>query len=630
MQRETALALLGIGVLLLLLLIGFAVHITLPRPPGPSGKPPDETKPSTVPATFPSTQTVSPVSPPAIVTPSLPPPAIPAPATPTAVVPPSGQGQVTAATPAPLPPAPLPSAGTAFPAVAEESHREAEEAEPMNEALAWARALVRTHQPKWQIRLTKSSATWLGEEGFAFTIEPENRVTIVARTQTGWLYGLLDLAERLQAREILPPQWRWTPPVTERGLVVEFPAWLFNPPHSSVAFRTFLRDRLKELAWWRFNTWVLRCDGREPKLGTALTLLADLAPLYGVKVLVWADRMSPALQTWQRQGGNVVVVSPGNGTEGIAIVEGWEQLPQILPLSFKAVVKASLFAPTLPSPLLRLSRYRERVIMFVRLDKAYRDVFWFDPAWAHQFVQAIREAKLGGFWLSVRTALPLWTIAAFAQAVKAPDANGEALWGQRWAREGQGSSLWLLAFREGSRVLPELLWLGVSDTPQWGAPLKAFLLASPKGQEWGITLLGVPETLRLRSRPSDPSVLTVADLARRWERRARAVWTALAQLPEPSAPDWKVAQRLTLLNAWLAQHYAHKIDAALAWARFEEGDLTAGQESLRHLAKSVQAWEQVVAVANSVSPPNNRWAQALTKWRRELEEYQRLVTFQSH
>jgi hypothetical protein len=86
------------------------------------------------------------------------------------------------------------------------------------------------------------------------TVEPNNQVTVEAKTNVGWLYGLLDLAERLQWREPIPAQWRWSPPLAERGLVVENPEWLMKAPRSQEALRNLLRERLKELAWWRFNT----------------------------------------------------------------------------------------------------------------------------------------------------------------------------------------------------------------------------------------------------------------------------------------------------------------------------------------------------------------------------------------
>jgi hypothetical protein len=119
--------------------------------------------------------------------------------------------------------------------------------------------------------------------------------------------------------------------------------------------------------------------------------------------------------------------------------------------------------------------------------------------------------------------------------------------------------------------------------------------------------------------------LTADEVARRLEQRASSVWALAAQLPEPASSDWKAAKRLALLNSWLGQFYANKIDAALAWGKFEEGDQTAGQECLLHLTKSVKAWEQVVNIASTIYRPNNRWALRLPEWQRELAEYQALV-----
>jgi len=622
MQRETALALLGVGLVLLLLLVGVALHISAPPSPQPVSQPePIPTFTPSVPPAFPPTQTVSPISPPAIVTPSLPPPATGTPAVPTvAAIPERGAFIPTA--PAPLPPTPspqLPSLSQLPPA------KPSVAVEPETEALRWAKALVASYRPQWRLNLTRSVDPTMKGESYAVSIEPNNQVTVEAKNQAGWLYGLLDLAEKSQWREPLPAQWRWTPSLTERGLVIENPDWLVKPPRSLQAFQNLLRERLKELAWWRFNALVLKCDGREPALDIALNILRRLAPEFNVKVVIWSSVNSPTVQRWSSQGGQTVATGYSTAN-AIFVATNPEWAIQFIEQGKTVVLAEKMVAPRVSPSTLQIKRNRDKLVLLVKLDEGYRDVFWFDPAWAHQLVRSVRDAGLKGIWFSICSVPSTWAITAFAQAVKNPDADGEALWQMRWAKQGRDADKWLLAFREASRILPELLWLGVATEPQYGASLKSFFTARPIDSSWGFTVLSVPETLRLSRKPDDQTTLTADELARRLEQRAQTVWSLVSQLPEPSSSDWKAAKRLALLNSWLSQFYANKIDAAMAWGRFEEGDKAAGQDCLFHLAKSVRAWEQVVALANSVYPPNNRWALRLREFREEFEGFRNLIS----
>ncbi len=622
MQRDTAIILVGVGLVLLLLLVGVALHILAPPSPQPVSKQePTPTVTPSVPPAFPPQQTVSPISPPAIVTPSLPPPATETPTMPKVAAIPERVASIPI-TPAPLPPTPSPQlpSSSHFPPAKPSAF-----AEPETEALRWAKALVANYRPRWQVSLRRSVDPTMGSESYTVSIEPNNQVTIEAKTQAGWLYGLLDLAEKLKWREPLPAQWRWIPSLTERGLVVENPDWLIKPLRSPQAFQNLLLERLKELAWWRFNTLVLKCDGREPALDTVLGILNRLAPEFNVKVVVWASVNSSAVQKWVKRGGQIVSNGHDLNANAIALATEPERAIQFVGHSKAVAIVTNLVAPNVPPPVLQIKSNRDKLVLLVKLDEGYRDVFWFDPAWAHQLVRSIRDAGLKGLWLNVRSVPSTWSITGFAQAIKNPDADGEALWQKRWARQGHYADKWLLAFREASRILPELLWLGVATEPQYGASLKSFFTARPIDRSWGFTVLSVPETLRLSRKPDDRTTLTADELARRLEQRAQTVWSLMSQLPEPSSSDWKIAKRLALLNSWLGQFYSSKIEAALAWGMFEEGEKTAGQDCIFHLTKSVKAWEQIVAVANSVYPSNNRWAFRLPEWRRELQECQSIV-----
>ncbi|MCX7642576.1 MAG: hypothetical protein N2116_02030 [Armatimonadetes bacterium] len=621
MQRETALALIGVGFVLLLLLVGVALHISTP-PSQPASQPEPTPKATpTVTAAFPPTQTASPVSPPVIVTPSLSPPATGTPAMPTVAAVPKGDTTVPTISP-PLPSTPLPQLPSqshlppAKPSVA---------VEPETEALRWAKALVNTYRPQWRLGLTKSVDPRMGSESYAVFVEPNNKVTVEAKTRAGWLYGLLDLAEKLQWREPLPTQKLWIPALAERGLVVESPDWLAKPPRSQQALQSLLRERLKELAWWRFNTLVLKCDGREPTLDSVLSVLNRLGPEFNVKVVVWASVISPSVQKWVGQGGQILATSYYPHDSSIIAVSEPERAVQFVELGRTVALKTKFVAPYVPAFVDQIKRHRDKLVLLLRLDEGYRDVFWFDPAWAHQLVRAVRDAGVGGLWLYVRSVPSTWAITAFAQAIKSPESDGETLWKMRWAKQGQQADKWLAVFREASRILPELLWLGVATEPQYGASLKSFFSARPIDSSWGFTVLSVPETLKLSKKPDKRATLTADEIARRLEQRAQTIWELMAQLPEPSASDWKVAKRLTLLNSWLGQFYANKIDAAIAWGRFEMGDSGSGQDCVFHLAKSVRAWEQIVAIANSIYPQNNQWAIKLVELRRELEETRDLV-----
>ena len=629
MQRDTALILFGVGLIVLLLLVGVALHIS--SPPQPISEPQEKVSivtPSTTP-TFPPTQTASSISPPALVTPSLPPPDTKTSLPQTAAIPTVGafpsKGVIPPSTVVPLPPTP----SLQFPAPSSLPRARpapAVEASVENEALLWAKALVANYRPQWRLNLTKSIAPNLKGESYVVAVEPNNQVTVEARTTVGWLYGLLDLAERLQWREPINAQWIWSPPLTERGLVMDNPEWLIKPPRSLDAMRSIIGDCLKGLAWWRFNTLVLKCNGREPALKTALEILRQLSPDYGVKVVVWAQEITPTIQAWVRTGGLIVTTNPlVQNNEEIPISFDLGEVVQNLRQGRVTVFASQLVAPNVPTKVFQFRQSREKLLMLIGLDKAYEGVFWFDPAWAHQLLRSIKDAGLNGLWLSIRSVPSKWAIAAFAQAIKNPASDGESLWLSRWAKQGQQADKWISLFRESSRIVTEILWLGVSTEPQYGTSLKAFFTARPIDSSWGFTVLSVTEILISEKSVVDKTTLTVDEIARGLEQRAQTIWALTAQLPEPSAPDWKVAKRLALLNSWLGQFYANKIDAAMAWGKFEAGDKMAGQDCLLHLSKSVRAWEQVVAVANSVYSPNNRWALKLAEFQKELEECKNLV-----
>ncbi|MFA0778756.1 MAG: hypothetical protein RJAPGHWK_000247, partial [Candidatus Fervidibacter sp.] len=107
----------------------------------------------------------------------------------------------------------------------------------------------------------------MGQEGFALTLNG-HRLKVYARTPIGWLYGLLEVADRLSNGEEIPPRWRWTPPIAERGWVEAVSS--FSPTQGlfTSRLRGIIRERLRSLARQRFNVWVLESNGQEPVLPT--------------------------------------------------------------------------------------------------------------------------------------------------------------------------------------------------------------------------------------------------------------------------------------------------------------------------------------------------------------------------
>lgn len=636
MQRDTAMVVLGIGVAILLALVVFAMQIPTSRQrelrEGTQAKEmerPPAVTPSPPPAMpVQATQTSPPATPPTIIYPGHPhisevtsPPVTPAVPAPSAAPAPLAAPPTPSVAAVPLPPS-VPSVSPRLPPPAPEP-------EPDNEALQWAKRLIAGYRPLWRVHLVKAVDPTLGNEGFAIAVEP-NAIEVSARSAAGWLYGLLEIAERLINGETIPAKWRWVPPVPERGLVERATEWLATKRLSPTAARTFAQQRLRELAQHRLNVWVLECTGKEAALPTLLSALQELMPLYGVRVVLWASSQTPTVRAWVTQGGQIVSASPTR--LGITIATDWGEAEQYLELSQVAfpIQNGQLFVPQLPSDFLKLALpQRRKLIALIGLEGAHEGLLWFDPAWAHQLVRAMRDARLGGFWLKVRSAPAHWGVAAFTQAVKTPDVDGEVLWVNRWQRGwGAFAPQWLTVFREVSRIMPEVLWLlgtdpenGQTFRPQFGVPLTAFFTRRPIDKIWGFQVLSIPETLQLTAPPSAPSVLTAQNIARRLEQRAQIALNTLAQLPEPSEPDWRLAKREALLNAWLGQHFAFKADAALAWGQFERGNLQAGQACLTALTNSVRAWEQVVAIANTLYLPNHRWAQRLPEWQRELTAY---------
>lgn len=510
--------------------------------------------------------------------------------------------------------------------------------EPDNEALRWAKRQISLYLPKWHIHLTKSVDAKLGNEGFAVIVEPNN-IEVSARSQSGWLYGLLEVAERLVNGEPLPNRLRWEPPMPQRGLVEPVTAFIPKGRVSQRVLSALIRMRLQELALRRLNLWVLEARGSEPFLPELFKALQASTHLYGVRVVFWSP-MTRTMRLWTEYGGQIVVpISMAkDGSQTIPFASepkhAFERLLSegvVLPLQ-----NGQFFTPQLPPYLSSLSQQqRERVIFIGGLEGAHEMMFWFDPTFAHQLVQAMRNAKVSGFWLIVRSIPIRWGIMAFGQAFKIPDADGEKVWVQKWQPYWKAlAHRWVETFREASRIIPELVWLlgtepenGQPFRPQFGVSLDAFFTRHPVSKVWGVQVLSVPETITFAPSPNSPPVQTAKDIQYRLHQRAQEVLNALSALPESKDQNWQTAKRAALLNAWIGKHFAYKIDAALALANFSAGDSQAGQECITALNEALKAWKQAVSVADTLYPPNHPWAKRLAKWHQELESYRaRILT----
>ncbi|GEM_PF-1010313 len=623
MQRETALALLGIIVLVILLLVAYATQMFRPTQPTPSSTSPPP-KVTTLPAAS------SPLLPP---TASLR-PSLSVPTTPIVTVPPVPETPPTmghsnqplpALPPMPLNPTVLPSVprmGTPRP-----SPFVFPSASSLNEAVQWAKKMVEQARPRWQVQLLQTVDARLGREGFAFIVNG-NQLEIYARTPVGWLYGLLEVADRLRNGDEIPSRWRWQPPLAERGWVEKVTS-VASAQWSASRLRAAVRERLRMLAWQRFNVWVLESTGQEAVLPALLTEARSLAPFYGVRVVLWAPR-TPTVQVWQSQGGIAVSTTPSLPNTVLIATDPtatrWLDTQSVaMPLQ-----DGHFFVPTLPPFVNSIPRrLRSRLILVGGLEGAQEGLFWFDPEWAQALVRAMRDEGVGGFWLQVRSLPLLWGAAAFSVAWRNPDADAEHFWERRWSRQwGASARLWLVAFREASRIMPDLLTLlgtasedGRPFRPQWGVPLPLFFSRRPLSPDWGISVLSVPETLRQANLLNHASPLTATDIAQRLHQRADTVLATLAHLPDPTDPEWQQAKRGAILNGWLGKHFAFKVEAALAWGRFEAGDRTAGKAVVAALDGAVQAWQQVVAAANALYGPANEWARRLLWWQQEAHQY---------
>ncbi len=114
----------------------------------------------------------------------------------------------------------------------------------------------------------------------------------------------------------------------------------------------------------------------------------------------------------------------------------------------------------------------------------------------------------------------------------------------------------------------------------------------------------------------DARPTTPADIAGQIEALASTcranVRTARAALKPSDSERLRSLLDLLDLSAALGDHYAAKVRAAIDWERWRAGNEASGAACVKHLSASVDAWEQVVAVANRIYPGNVGY------WRSEM------------
>lgn len=249
-------------------------------------------------------------------------------------------------------------------------------------------------------------------------------------------------------------------------------------------------------------------------------------------------------------------------------------------------------------------------------------LYWGDPQWMRDLCQDLRHQGLDGMLLLDRSADPWLTETSFAYYT---EHVRETYVPRYWEEQlhlrygcGRQAEHLLAAVREASAIMPELTTFMHSQDrrfmPQFGLPL-AFCLAMPTlstyespynniDYDWGVRLdpLGF-ETDRT-------ALLDTAD--------ARRIATAIhqhAELAESRLTNLKSLKSLTPeqgqalhhlsalleLNIACGKHYAHRLEAAIAWKEFKSGR-GRGNTFLTLLLDSVKDWQRIAEAAGKVYP----------------------------
>lgn len=273
---------------------------------------------------------------------------------------------------------------------------------------------------------------------------------------------------------------------------------------------------------------------------------------------------------------------------------------------------------------------------------AHSYLFWGDPEWARETIRSLKERNGVGLFIETYIAEP-W-LAQEALSRYAYDLGNEYR-EEEWIRKIEeryecprlGKNL-LSAMKNASRIIPHFLLLVHSQTdhymPQFGLPL-IFYLEMPTlntyvfenvqttdergylkpnmglcypNPAWGVKVAGIWDYAKGNV---PEGAITPPQIADNIESYAKGCLKELQILREKGGKHLSSLLDRLELNAYLGLHFAEKIRSAVYWAKFKLGEDIASS-CLKHLQKSVRAWEKVVEIANRLYPGN------LSFWRCEI------------
>jgi len=270
---------------------------------------------------------------------------------------------------------------------------------------------------------------------------------------------------------------------------------------------------------------------------------------------------------------------------------------------------------------------------------AHGFLFWGDPQYARRVILDLARNNNGvGMFIEAWCQQPTMVREIFARYAFHADVDYDPLEWQRWLAGRYGLELTtarslLEAMQHASAIIPRFCVLVHGQTnryrPQFGLPLIYYLemptlntyvyentqgineagyltprlgLSYPN-PDWGERVLGVKEYVASDRPPADATTPPglARELAEHARRCARSLEPVARVLGSNDRAHGDLARLLEMLrlNAALGEHFAAKIEAAVAWQRFKTRQAD-GRACLKHLDDSVEAWERVVEFAGRV------------------------------
>jgi hypothetical protein len=255
-------------------------------------------------------------------------------------------------------------------------------------------------------------------------------------------------------------------------------------------------------------------------------------------------------------------------------------------------------------------------------------LYWGDPQWMRDLCMDLRHHGLDGMFLLTRSAEPWLARESFAYyAQGSRDAFVPRYWQEQLHLHygcGRQAEHLLAAVRHASAIMPALVTFmhdrSADYMPQFGLPL-AHVLAMPTvstypesynymetkkqaDRDWGLDL----QPLGYATDPT--SMLDTSDarrLAADLFEQAELAESRLTNLKTIEAPGPEQRDALSKLipllelNIACGKHYAHRLEAAVAWKEFKAARGRANT-FMQVLLDSVKDWRQVVDVAEKIYP----------------------------